>query len=591
MIDVADGRWATLEARTLSEAFARTSAERGSALALQTYGADGALSWSEYADHVRRLAAGLDSLGLRRGGTIAFLLTNRHEFNLLDTAAMHLGATCFSIYNTSAPEQIAHQLGDADPAVVVTETVLLDRLLASKALSHRRVIVVDGDESAMTFDDLLEQGDPGFDLERSSAAVAPDDVATLIYTSGTTGPPKGVQLTHANLLAEWRGLATALPEIAAGERTISYLPAAHLADRLFSHYAGHLFGVSLICCPEPTALLGASIETRPTVFGGVPRVFEKLKQGIEAMLLAGDDAARDDVRAALDLALRKIRLEQAGEVPSAEISAAYDRHDAELFAPARRTLGLDHVKWSLVGAAPARPDVLAFLAAVGLPVMEMWGLSETGGPITVNPSARIKFGTVGRPLHNVELRTAPDGELLAKGPTVMAGYRNLPHETAAAFVENGWLATGDIGTIDRDGYVTIVDRKKDLITSSGGKTMAPTAIEQRVMAETSLLAHAVAIGDRRPYVTALLVVDPSQLDPAAGSVDGEWALSREVASELEGAVQRANAGLARPEQIKRYAVLADTWEPGSSELTTTMKLRRAAIAGRYARVIEAMYDA
>src|SRR5579884_342515 len=388
-----------LEARTMCEAFQYTAALRADQVALRTLRDEVSITFAEYAERVRQLAGALHALGARRGDTVAFMLRNRPEFHLLDTAAMHLGATPFSVYNTNSAEQIEYLLGDAGNRVFVFEAGFRERarMAADAAPAGEHLVVLDGaQQGEIPYEDLFE-GDgagSGFDFETAWRAVEPGDILTLIYTSGTTGPPKGVQLTHANEIAENRGLHEAAPWLGAGGSTISYLPVAHIADRGLAHYGQMFFGDTVTCCPDVTQVFAHVADARPTRFGAVPRVWEKL----QAALIAGFDG---------DLA-----------------EAA--RADPAVGAGVRAKLGFDRCRSYLIGAAPAPLELFEFFAALGIPICEVWGMSELSNVTTLVPQDDLRFGTVGKALPGIELRLDGDGELLVRGPTVMAGYRNMP---------------------------------------------------------------------------------------------------------------------------------------------------------------------
>jgi long-chain acyl-CoA synthetase len=582
-----DGGVRALSAGTLCEAFQMTAAEKADTLALKLKDSDFEASFAEYADTVRKRAAGLAALGVGHGDTVGFMLTNRPGFFLTDCAAMHLGATCFSVYNTSSPEQIEYVVADAANRVIGTEQEFLDRVLEVRervdTLEH--VVVIDGEapEGTISVEALEEMGDPDFDFEAAWRAVEPDDVLCLIYTSGTTGPPKGVQLTHDNLISGWRA-GDEVFSPSPGTRIISYLPSAHVADRYSCLYPQMLYGASVYCCPDVRQMIAYSIEVRPTIFAGVPRVFEKLKAALEVGMAAeADEGKREATERAMEVGRRRVEAYKGGEVP-ADLQAEWERADEQVFSKIRAMLGLDEVEWFGVSAAPTPPEVIEFFLAIGIEICELWGMSEASATVTLNPPGRVRIGTVGPPLPGVEVKLAEDGEVMVRGPIVMKGYRNMPEKTAEALTEDGWLLTGDVGEFDGEGYLKIVDRKKELIINAAGKNMSPAAIEAKLKAESPLIAQAVAIGDRRPYNVALIVLDPETL-AARGAAPGD----PEIAAEIERTVQSANDRLARVEQIKRYRVLEEEWEPGGDELTPTLKLKRRPIAAKYAEQIEELY--
>jgi long-chain acyl-CoA synthetase len=584
-----------LDAATLAEAFQLTAAAHPDRLALRLKDDAFTMTWRQYADKVGSVAAGLAALGLERGQTVAIMLSNRPEFHFVDAAAMHLGATPFSIYNTYAPEEIQYQVQDAAARILVTEKAFLERAGSVEGPEH--VIVVDaGDlDEALTLADVEAEGDPEFDFEAAWRAVRPDDVLTLIYTSGTTGPPKGVQLTHANQVSAVRGFDQVIAFPADG-RLVSWLPMAHIAERACTHYLPMLLGFTTTCCPDPRQVVAYLPEVRPTWFFAVPRIYEKLKAAIEAGIAAEqDEAKKAATQWALEVGLRKVRAEQAGEEVPAELEQEYAKADELVLSKIRARLGLDQIESINVGAAPTPREVIEFFHAIGIPVAELWGMSETTGYGACNPLERIKIGTVGPVAPGAEIKLADDGEVLMRGPMVTPGYRNQPEKTREALDDDGWLHTGDVGEFDEDGYLKIVDRKKELIISAGGKNMSPANIEAKIKASSPLIGQAIAIGDMRPYNVALITLDPD-VAPALAAQHGIDDASLEALAEhpvVLGEVQRgidaANEKLGRVEQIKRFKVLPTEWQPGGDELTPTMKLKRRPINEKYAGDIEELY--
>jgi long-subunit acyl-CoA synthetase (AMP-forming) len=457
------------------------------------------------------------------------------------------------------------------------------------------VIVIDGEapEGTLALSDV-EGANPDFDVDASVAQIQPNDVLTLIYTSGTTGPPKGVQLIHRNLLAAVEGVEV-LIQFPRDGRVISWLPSAHIAERSAHHYLPIVYGLQITCCDDPREVLSYLPEVRPSWFFAVPRIWEKLKAGLEAMIAGQPEEQGRAMQAALDASVRKVRLEQRGEPVPAELAEQVAKADTELFAGVRAMLGLDQVEAINVGAAPTPVEVLEFFHAIGLPLAELWGMSETCGAGSVNPPGKIKIGTVGPPAPGVEIKLDTDGEVLVRSEVVMLGYRNLPEKTSEAFTEDGWLRTGDIGVFDADGYLTIVDRKKELIISAAGKNMSPANIEASVKSSSPLIGQACCIGDARPYNTALIVLD-ADFAPVWAAKQGiedtsleSLARDEHVRAAVQEGVDGANAKLARVEQIKKFTIVAGDWLPGGEELTPTMKLKRKPIAEKYADAIEAMY--
>jgi long-subunit acyl-CoA synthetase (AMP-forming) len=502
---------------------------------------------------------------------MAIMLTNRPEFHWFDAAAMHLGATPFSLYNTYTPEQIAYQVKDSEARILVTEKAFADRIEGIEGLSH--VLVVD-DESA---DPVETHADDGFDFEAAWRAVEPSDLLTLIYTSGTTGPPKGVQLTHANLVAGINGFDQIISFPDDG-RVVSWLPMAHIAERACSHYLPMFLGFTTTCCPDPRQVVAYLPEVRPTWFFAVPRIWEKLKAAIEAGVEAEqDEEKKQATKWALGIGLRRARGE---DVPDEEFAKA----DELVLSKLRGMLGLDEVESVNVGAAPTPPEVIEFFHAIGIPLAELWGMSETAGYGTCNPPDKIRIGTVGPPSPGAEIKLADDGEVLVRGPFVTPGYRNQPDKTSEAIDDEGWLHTGDVGEFDEEGYLRIVDRKKELIINAGGKNMSPANIEAKLKASSPVIGQVIAIGDGKPYNVALITLDPD-VAPGFQEAKGRDALLDEV----KRGIDAANEQLARVEQIKKYELLDEDWQPGGDELTPTMKLKRKPIHEKYADQIEGLY--
>jgi long-subunit acyl-CoA synthetase (AMP-forming) len=562
-------------AATIAEAFRITVADHRDRVAVRTKDDEVSLTWGQLEERVDALAGGLHGLGVRRGDTVGLMVGNRPEFHVADLAVMTLGATPFSIYLTSAPEQIAYVVEDAGADVMIVERAYADRVPAS--VEH--VVVVE------EWDDLLA---PGFDAEPHWRAVQPDDILTLIYTSGTTGPPKGVQIAHRNQMAAV-AMTEAMIQFPEGAKVISWLPSAHVAERTAHHYLPIVFAMTITCCPDPRQILSYLPAVRPSWFFAVPRIFEKLKSGMEAYL-----GADEGKRAWLAAAARKVELEQAGEPVPDDLAATVAEADAQLFSALRRQLGLDEAAAVNVGAAPTPREVIVFFHAIGIELAELWGMSETCGAGCCNPPGKVKIGTVGPPAPGVDIRLAEDGELLMRSAVNMVGYRNLPDRTAEALDADGWLHTGDVATIDEDGYVSIVDRKKEIIINAAGKNMSPANIESALKGASPLIGQACVIGDARPFNTALLVLD-ADFAPAWAAqhgIEGDLgALARHprMRAAVEQAVQAANAKLARVEQVKRFTLLDADWLPGGEELTPTMKLKRRPIGAKYAAQIEAMY--
>ena len=580
---------------TLCEAFQRNAAIDPDAVALRTPGDTQTMTWREYAADVRRVAAGLAGLGVRRGDTVSLMMANRIEFYPLEVGAQHLGATSFSVYNTLPAEQLTYVFDNAGTKVVICEEQYVDRIRASGAeLQH--IICIDGSpEGTLSLDDLHAAGKEDFDFDSTWRAVQPDDVVTLIYTSGTTGNPKGVEMTHAHLLFEAQALEAVLG-VQFGDRATSFLPTAHIADRTMALYNQEVFGAQITVVSDARAIAAALADARPTIWGAVPRVWEKLKAAIEfAVAHEEDEAKREALHWAMSVAAKRAAAMVADEDLPDDVATEWAQADELVLSQLRAKLGFDQVRWAVSGAAPIPKETLAFFSSIGIPIAEVWGMSELSCVASVSHPREARLGTVGKLLPGLEAKIAEDGEYLVRGPLVMKGYRREPAKTAEAIDADGWLHTGDILDVDADGYLRIVDRKKELIINAAGKNMSPANIETTVMAACPMVGAMLAIGDGRPYNTALLVFDADSVGPYAaqhGIADASaeaLAAHPEVIARIAAGVAEGNAKLSRVEQIKRFRVLPSLWEPGGDEITLTMKLKRRPIMAKYAAEIEELY--
>ncbi|MGH2982386.1 MAG: AMP-dependent synthetase/ligase [Solirubrobacterales bacterium] len=582
-------------AKNLYEAFLSTVERLGDDEAIRAPD-DYSISWKGLRKRVDAIAGGLAGLGLAKGDTVAIMLNNRPEFIPCDLGAVALGAVPFSIYQTSSPEQIAYAVGDAGAKIGIVETAFLEQFQAARSelpeLEH--LIVVDGDGGTATLEQI-ESADPGYDAEAAASEVGLDDLLTLIYTSGTTGPPKGVQLSHRNLMSLTTGVEEIIEIPERGAKVISWLPAAHIAERGAHYYLPVIRGPSIHICPDPRKIAEFMPQVKPTWFFAVPRIFEKLKAGLEGKLASLPEEQRGPAQQGLEAALAKVRAEQAGEQVAVEVAAAAEQADKAMFSGLRAALGLDEAVAVNVGAAPTPLEVLEFFHAIGIPVGELWGMSETCGVATCNPPEKVKLGTVGPPVPGVEIKLAEDGEVMVKGDSVMPGYRNMPEKTAEAIDSDGWLLTGDIGELDEDGYLKVIDRKKELIINAAGKNMSPANIEAKLKAASPLVGQCIAIGDGRPYNVALIVLD-SDYAPIWASQNGlegrppeELAGDEQAVAAIQEAVDEANSKMSRVEQIKKFTLLPTEWLPGGDELTPTMKLKRRPIVEKYEAEIEGLY--
>lgn len=511
--------------RSIPAVFQATVARCPDRVALRTIDDSERLTWREYASEVARVARGLAALGVGRGDTLAMLLSNRPAFHIVDTAALHLGATALSIYPTLPSEDIAWVMRDAGAHVLVTECAMLERALAADVASD--VVVVDGDESGAI---PLAALDGEADVDAAWRQIEPDDVAVIVYTSGTTGTPKGVELSHRSVLGNTQGLNDAIGTVD-GARVVSYLPMAHIAERQLSHYRAMALGLEVTTCPEPRVMPEHLLAVRPHYFFGPPRMLAKFRS--EAIGLEG---------------------------------------------PLLKHFGLDEVVVAMTGSAPVPAELTQFWLDAGLPLVEAWGITECGAFGAFGRPGSYRVGTCGPALPGVDLSLAADGEILVRSPWLMTRYRNRPDATAEAIDPDGWLHTGDVGEFVDD-HLRVIDRKKEIIINAGGKNMSPAHIEARIKETDPLIGDVCVIGNDRPYNVALIVPDPTAAAECAG----------DMRAAIAAAVDRANRRLARVEQIKRFHIVASPWLPGGDEVTPTMKLKRKAIDRKYAAAIDALY--
>ncbi|MBB5917070.1 long-subunit acyl-CoA synthetase (AMP-forming) [Nocardia transvalensis] len=588
--------------RTLCEAFQHNVVHHPDAVAVRTRGDAVRITWREYGSRVRAIAAGLAALGIGRGDTVALMLTNRPEFHLCDTAVLHTGATPFSVYNTNPPDLLAYQFGNAGNAVVICEERFVPQVLAAveraaaQGFRVEHVICVDGAPSGtVSLAQVEATGDPDFDFESAWRAVGPEDLLTIVYTSGTTGRPKGVELTHTNFIEN----ARIVDEFGGGgieDRVVSYLPDAHAANRWFAHYLNLLEGAQITTVPDLKQVADALTEVRPTVFLGVPRIWVKVKAALEDRLAAEPSAVRGALAAwAIGVGRARARAISDGRPHTPLDTARYRIADRLVLSAIRTRLGMDRIRIAVTGAAQIPRDTHEFFLGLGLPLCEGYGMTECTAGATVTRPERIRIGTVGTPLPGAEVRLADDGEVLVRGPMVMRGYRGEPGKTAETVDSEGWLHTGDIGELDAEGCLRIIDRKKELIINAAGKNMSPTNIENTVTAHTPLAGIVAVVGEGRPYNTALICLDP---DLAAAFAERHGLPAAEIAAlardarvraAVQAGVDAANAELSRVEQIKKFAILPEVWQPGGDCLTATGKLRRKPIAAAHADTIESLY--
>lgn len=546
---------------TLPAAFQASAVRVPERVALRTPGDAVSISWAEYAAAVERVAGSLAALGVGRGDRVAFLSRNRPELAIAEVAAMHLGAAGVALYTASPPATIEHVLRDSEPAVLAIESAL-EPSLAGVRHSVPQTVALDTESGK--FSQLASMDPPaGFDFEAAWRTVQPDDLAALLYTSGTTGPAKGVEWTHQAICGWLPGFDAVQPE-ADGIHDISYGPFAHAGERGVCHWRSLARGSTRTFCEDPTQLGAVLLEARPTFLFGSPRVWQGLKAALEATLGGGE-------RAVLDAGIERVRALAAGG------SAAPLTEEQEgVLAALRARVGLDRMSRALTAAAPCPLAVQEHYHGLGVPFYEFYGMTECG-PATTTRSGLVDLGTVGPATPGYELRLGEDGEVQVRSRFAPCAYRNRPDANAETYGADGWIRTGDIGELDSEGRLRIVDRKKEMLVPEHGHNCAPAPIESELKSACPLIGQVCVVGDGRPHLAALVVPEPPE---RAGDDDAREAIA--------AAIERVNATLDPRERIEAHAVIGDTWLPGA-ELTETLKLRRTRIAERYAAEIEDLY--
>ncbi|MEV6362199.1 AMP-binding protein [Nocardia asteroides] len=581
---------------TLPAAFQATVALYRNATALVSHDRGHRYSWDDYATAVRAIAEGLLALAVARGDTVGLMLTNRPEFHLVDTAALHVGAVPFSIYTTMSPQQIASVCANAANRIIFTERRFLP-LLQRTGGRFEAVICVDGSESGtMPLAQLMRLRTRASNFEAVWSGVRPHDLATVSYTAGTTGTPRGVELSHANILSQLMGLSEHLP-VGPRDRILSYLPAAHIADRVTAHYAAMAHGVRVVTLEDPTQFARAMSATRPTVVFGVPQVWQRIQRAIDRSVDTHPQSAQRRIgRWALDISVRTARADAVGQYPGFRPRIKYGLAKHLVLPRILRTAGLAELRFAASGAAPPATGTIEFFRALGIPLTQVWGLTEATGVCTTTSPTDPGAGSVGRGLSGVEIRLDPDGEVLVRSPMVMRGYRGDEYSTRQVVDQDGWLRTGDLGAVDVDGALHVIGRKSEMIITDDGQNIAPVPVENAVVAGSSLIGHVLVIGDRRPYLTALITLDEDaiaadarfeQIEPAPIDILCERPGIRHA---VAAAVLAANAAVSGPEQIVRFILLDHVWRPGGPEVTAKLSLRRRAIEQRYAEEVELLYQ-
>jgi len=597
---------AVVEGKTIVDFFNRNADNYGGQPAMHFKDGDewAQLTWSEYRSSVHDVAAGLQALGVGEGEFVAVMAGNRPEHVIADYGVVHAGATPVTIYSTLAANQIQYIADNCKATVAILENLeFMKRFeeIRSELPNLRYVVLMSGAENyettdwVLSWDELAAKGkrrlteDPET-VERSVAAITPDTLATLIYTSGTTGTPKGVMISQYNVVWTLETLRRAA-SLDLGVRMVSYLPLAHIAERVATHYLGTYLLGAVWYCPSIAAVLEYIQAAKPTVFFAVPRVYEKF----HARLTAGFADAEGIQGALLKMALSQNEKRVEAEMDGGSGPMSAGLLDKVVLSKVRERLGMQEVQIAITAAAPINPDLVKFFMTIGIPLFELYGMSETTGPATTNIPGAFKIGSVGKALPGVEVKIAEDGELSMRGGVITKGYYKLDDATRETYDSDGWLHSGDLARIDDDGFVWIVGRKKEIIITAAGKNIAPAKLET-ALGNHPLISKACMIGDQRKFISMVIGLDAEEA-PAWAEARGleyrdlaSFSELAEVQDEITNAVQTANEAVSHVEQVKKWIIVPDDWTPDSGELTPSLKLKRRVVLENYADQIDAMYS-
>jgi long-chain acyl-CoA synthetase len=568
---------------TMVSLFCRTVSSHGPLSALR-YEADGTwqtLDWAQYARSAAAFAAGLRSLGIRKGDHIVLLMRNRPEFHIADVGAMLIGAVPVSVYNSPSAERLADILEDCSAvACIVDEPAFRDRVLAAaelRGLDPRVIAVHPGAEAPERVTDYAELlATPPLDLGDCAQQAAPTDTAVMLYTSGTSGRPKGVPLSHRNVVfAVWTfARRSRVPLL--GKRQLSYLPMAHIGERFATHYAHIASGSEVTCCPDMAQLHRVLAETHPHMLFGAPRMWELLHARVTGGLQADPDVA------AFEQALRRRR------------AGASKAGDSDAIRSVLARSGLDEILVAIVGSAPLPRHIHEFWLDCGLPLADYYGQTETTGMGSWDPHG-ITAGTVGRPLDGMDVRISAEGEIEVRGPAVFAGYFNDAEKTRRSFTADGWFRTGDSGSFDAAGNLVYGGRRNDVVVPTSGHNVNPSQLES-TLARHPMVSHVCVVGTGRPHVGAVVVLASDAVAgwAASGGIEvpagGRLEDVPDVRAEIEARIVELNADLPGAERLRSWVLVTDDWDLDSDVLTATGKMKRSGVAARYAGLIDAMYD-
>lgn len=602
-------------ADTLPQSFLLSCRTRGEKAAMREklFGIWKAISWNEWLERARAITYALHSIGFRPGDVGSVLANTVPEWNYADFGILCAGGVSSGIYPTDSAKQIEYLINDSRTTVLfVEDDEQLDKALEvrGRCPTLKQIVIFDmeglttfNDPMVVSLDEFMATGRnyaigrEGL-FEELAASRRPDDLAILVYTSGTTGPPKGAMHSHRNVITQMKNCMH--PELSLswyeGDERLAFLPLCHVAERIAGSYYSIATGVCSNFAESPETVPDNIREVQPTLFGAVPRVWEKFYSGIMIALKDATPLQRWAYQRAIDagLAIAAARLEQ--REPTAFEKLRFQVAYWLVLKNIRRMIGLDRCRWLFTGAAPIAPELIRWYLALGLNMYEVYGQTENCGLATAMPAKGIKLGTVGKAVPYGEVKISPLGEILIKGDFVFMGYLNQPEKSAETVDKDGWLHTGDVGTIDNQGYVKITDRMKDIIITAGGKNITPSEIEN-LLKFSPYISDAVVIGDKRAYLTCLIMIERETVEKFAQDKDVPFTnyvslcRSKEVQELIWSEIERVNANFARVETIKRFFLIEQQLTPEDEELTPTMKLKRSFVNSKYKAEIDAMYRA
>jgi len=595
--------------QTLPTLFRHVVRERGSAVAMREkhLGIWRSVSWAEYGEKARRVGLGLVALGLRPRDVVSIVADNCPEWLYTDLGTMSVAGVPNGIYTTDSPRQIEYIVNDSGTRFFFAEDEeQLDKILEVRARCPglEKIFVYDmeglhgfADDQVMPFEALLELG-ARYDREHPGAFDAmveiarPDDLAILVYTSGTTGPPKGAMLSHRNILFQL-GHSDFIVDLHPGDQQLSFLPLCHIAERTFTVFNPLRTGATVNFAESIDTVPDNIREVAPALFFAVPRIWEKFYSAVALRMREATWPGRVAYRWAIGVGMRVAERRIAGRRPSLPLRLAVRVADFLVLDNVKRSLGLHRARGAATGAAPIAPELIRWYMALGLDLREVYGQTENTGLATGMPADRIKLGTVGTARPDTEVRISPEGEILLRGPHVFLGYYRKPEKTAETIVD-GWLHTGDVGSIDADGFVKITDRMKDIIITAGGKNVTPSEIENQLKF-SPYISDAVVIGDRRRFLSCLVMIDHETVAQFAQERNvpftnfASLCRAKDVQDLIWGEIERVNKQLARVETIKKFRLIEQILTPEDDELTPTMKLKRTLVNTKYKDVIDDMY--